>query len=171
MLFQPHKYRLEMWVSGWFTSFPLQEFQLLSIPQRSNNILKAGCEIGLCGTQLLSREEVALLKGQQQSFFSCLGPSLNLEWWSTWLFHFTLQLACCNWLYLSAYFFLINTMKGLMLHVHVNQSHCPATIAPCYSLFCAHNGRDASKQDGKILLYKTEGGVQHLIQPPIISLL
>lgn len=105
MLFQPHKYRLEMWVSGWFTSFPLQEFQLLSIPQRSNNILKAGCEIGLCGTQLLSREEVALLKGQQQSFFSCLGPSLNLEWWSTWLFHFTLQLACCNWLYLSAYFF------------------------------------------------------------------
>lgn len=160
-----------MWVSGWFTSFPLQEFQLLSIPQRSNNILKAGCEIGLCGTQLLSREEVALLKGQQQSFFSCLGPSLNLEWWSTWLFHFTLQLACCNWLYLSAYFFLINTMKGLMLHEHVNQSHCPATIAPCYSLFCAHNGRDASKQDGKILLYKTEGGVQHLIQPPIISLL
>jgi len=69
-----------MWVSGWFTSFPLQEFQLLSIPQRSNNILKAGCEIGLCGIQLLSREEVALLKGQQQSFFSCLGPSLNLEW-------------------------------------------------------------------------------------------
>lgn len=69
---------------------------------------KAGCEMGLCGIQLLSREEVALLKGQQQSFlffFFCLGLSLNLEWWSTWLFHFTLQLVCCNWLYLSAYFF------------------------------------------------------------------
>lgn len=58
-----------------------------------------------------------------------------------------------------------------MLHVHVNQSRCPATIVPCDCLFCAHNERDASEQDRKILLCKPEVGVQHLIQPSIISLL